>query len=180
MQCAIIVAKKERNAVTAFYSEEFMLKISRKVSVNISMGLTVVFLIGIAICAFVMPDVADLFGELAKMYSFRGAVSVLEVKTVLCVGYAIIALAALADIMMFFLLCRVRAGLVFTEKSVSLIRGVSWIAIICGILFAAVGYMFYVTYVVAVAMLFLGLCVRVVKNVVEEATEIKSENDLTV
>ena len=42
------------------------------------------------------------------------------------------------------------------------------------------GYMFYVVFAVAAAMLFLGLCVRVVKNVVEEATEIKSENDLTV
>jgi hypothetical protein len=33
---------------------------------------------------------------------------------------------------------------------------------------------------VAFAGIFLGLCVRVVKNVIEEATEIKAENDLTV
>lgn len=149
-------------------------------SVNISMILTAVFFFGIAICAFVMPDVADLFGQIAVSYSMRGTVAAAEVTAVLVIGYVIIALACIADIMMFFLLLRVRKGLVFTKTSVSLIRGVSWIAIVCGVLFAAIGYMFYVTYVVAVAMLFLGLCVRVVKNVVEEATEIKSENDLTV
>ena len=99
---------------------------------------------------------------------------------VLVVGYIVIGFACAADVMMFFLLLRVKKGLVFTKESVSLIRGVSWAAVACGVLFASVGYMFYVVFAVAAAMLFLGLCVRVVKNVVEEATEIKSENDLTV
>ena len=52
-----------------------MLKISRKMSVNISMVLTVIFFFGIAICAFVMPDIADLFGQIADSYSLRGEVS---------------------------------------------------------------------------------------------------------
>ena len=157
-----------------------MLKISRKMSVNISMVLTVIFFFGIAICAFVMPDIADLFGQIADSYSLRGEVSPAEVTAVLVVGYIVIGFACAADVMMFFLLLRVKKGLVFTKESVSLSRGVSWAAVACGVLFASVGYMFYVVFAVAAAMLFLGLCVRVVKNVVEEATEIKSENDLTV
>ena len=157
-----------------------MLKISRKMSVNISMVLTVILFFGIAICAFVMPDIADLFGQIADSYSLRGEVSPAEVTAVLVVGYIVIRFACAADVMMFFLLLRVKKGLVFTKESVSLIRGVSWAAVACGVLFASVGYMFYVVFAVAAAMLFLGLCVRVVKNVVEEATEIKSENDLTV
>ena len=47
-------------------------------------------------------------------------------------------------------------------------------------IFALLGYIFYIAYVIAVAVLFLGLCLRVVKNVIEEATELKNENDLTV
>ena len=96
------------------------------------------------------------------------------------VGYLIVLSVGVADIMMCFLLFRVLRGLVFTKTSVSLIRGVSWLAIVCGILFALLGRVFFIAYVVAVAILFLGLCIRVVKNVVEEATEIKNENDLTV
>jgi hypothetical protein len=36
------------------------------------------------------------------------------------------------------------------------------------------------SYAIAFAALLLGLCLRVVKNVIEEATEIKRENDFTV
>ena len=127
-----------------------------------------------------VADIADLFGQIADSYSLRGEVSPAEVTAVLVVGYIVIGFACAADVMMFFLLMRVKKGLVFTKESVSLIRGVSWAAVACGVLFASVGYMFYVVFAVAAAMLFLGLCVRVVKNVVEEATEFISENDLTV
>ena len=95
-----------------------MLKISRKMSVNISMVLTVIFFFGIAICAFVMPDIADLFGQIADSYSLRGEVSPAEVTAVLVVGYIVIGFACAADVMMFFLLLRVKKGLVFTKESV--------------------------------------------------------------
>ena len=76
-----------------------MLKISRKMSVNISMVLTVIFFFGIAICAFVMPDIADLFGQIADSYSLRGEVSPAEVTAVLVVGYIVIGFACAADVM---------------------------------------------------------------------------------
>lgn len=70
--------------------------------------------------------------------------------------------------------------LVFTALSVSYIRVISWCAIICGLLFVALGRYFSIALVVAAAGIFAGLCVLVVKNVIEEAVEIKAENDLTV
>lgn len=71
-------------------------------------------------------------------------------------------------------------GLVFTEISVSIIRFVSWCCLILAaiILFAQV---FHPTaFIFALAVAFLGICLRVVKNVIEAATAIKNENDLTV
>ena len=101
--------------------------------------------------------------------------------------YLMLALALTADGLLFALLMRIRKGAVFTAMTVALIRGVSW----CCILFAAVtfimGWTFspillggYVFTGVAMIALLAGLCLRVVKKVIEEATAIKSENDLTV
>lgn len=157
-----------------------MLKISRKASVGISIGLTVAFFFAIIVCAVIMPRISGLFVDAVNSFSGDEPVGNGGKLFVMIDGYLLIALACAADILMFVLLLRVRNGLVFTKTSVGLIRGVSWLAIGCGILFALLGHIFFIAYVVAVAVLFLGLCVRVVKNVVEEATEIKSENDLTV
>lgn len=68
----------------------------------------------------------------------------------------------------------------FTPASVALIRGVSWCCFLLCLVFGVLGKYFLLAYVVALAAVFLGLCLRVVKNVIEEATEIKMENDLTV
>lgn len=157
-----------------------MLKISRKASVYISITLTVIFFLALIACAVIMPKISGLFVDAVNGFSKGETIGENGKIFVMTVGYLIVLSVGVADIMMFFLLFRVLRGLVFTKTSVSLIRGVSWAAVACGVLFASVGYMFYVVFAVAAAMLFLGLCVRVVKNVVEEATEIKSENDLTV
>ena len=177
---AIIVAKKEKNVYMRFRSEVLMLKISRKASVYISITLTVIFFLALIACAVIMPKISGLFVDAVNGFSKGETIGENGKIFVMTVGYLIVLSVGVADIMMFFLLFRVLRGLVFTKTSVSLIRGVSWLAIVCGILFALLGRVFFISYVVAVAILFLGLCIRVVKNVVEEATEIKNENDLTV
>jgi hypothetical protein len=48
------------------------------------------------------------------------------------------------------------------------------------VLFALLGWYFRLALAVGFVAVFVGLCLRVVKNVIEEATLIKSENDLTV
>ena len=95
-------------------------------------------------------------------------------------AYIILALALAANTLLFTLLLQVKGENVFSAKSVSLIRGISWCSIGVGVVFALLTYYFTLSSVIAFAALFLGLCVRVVKNVIERATEIKDENDLTV
>ena len=78
------------------------------------------------------------------------------------------------------ILRRVRSELVFTQKTVSLIRYLSWGCMFIAVACLAVVYYFHMAYILTLAAGFLGLCLRVVKNVLETATEIKNENDLTV
>ena len=144
-----------------------MTKISSKASTILSLILSVVFFIAIIFGAIIMPRFVQLVMGSAE-------------PRVLILGYLVLLTALVADILMFFLLLRVKNELVFTSKSVSIIRAVSYCAFVIGVLFIALGYFFKIAFVVSVAAIFLGLCLRVVKNVIEKACEIKEENDLTV
>lgn len=153
-----------------------MFKIPHKISVFLSLVLTVVLMLAVIGGCFLVPGVVDRFIDLRYPDGQMNA----EKPIVMLISYGVLAVVALADVMLFLLLCRVRRGLVFTALSVSYIRMISWCAIACGLLFVALGRYFSIAFVVAAAGIFAGLCVLVVKNVIEEAVEIKAENDLTV
>ncbi len=157
-----------------------MLKIPKKASLIISIILSVIFLAGCIVGFFVMPYLIKNFLITRSLIADRALMSDFETFFVHALGYFILILAVEADIMLLFLLVRVKNNLIFSAISVSLIRWVSWCCIIIGILFGFMGLYFQLALAVCFAAIFLGICLRVVKNVLEEATLIKSENDLTV
>ena len=157
-----------------------MLKIPSKLSVGISITLSVIFFLACIVGAFIMPSLTDLLINTYDNIGNRADISNSGRVFVLALAYAVLAVVSLADSLLFFLLCRVHKGQVFTADSVALIRGVSWCCFLLGAVFGTLGIYFQLSLIVAFAAVFLGICLRVVKNVIEEATEIKSENDLTV
>ncbi|MBQ6541985.1 MAG: DUF2975 domain-containing protein [Lachnospiraceae bacterium] len=78
------------------------------------------------------------------------------------------------------LIRNIRKGIVFTEQNVSLLRAVSLLCLGVGILTFAGGFFYQPLFFVTLAALFLTLVVRVVKNVMHKAVEMKDELDLTV
>ena len=95
-------------------------------------------------------------------------------------AYCIVLTMLLADVLVFRLLLLVRKAEVFTDRAVSLIRGVSWCCLSLCIPFGCLGIYFQLAWIVCLLAVFLGICLRVCKNAFEEATRIKQENDLTV
>ena len=152
-----------------------MLRISKNASVTISLILTGVFFAVLIICLFIMPGFVRLILP-ASSHTIKTGDAVL----ITAVGYCVLVLAMLADYLLFRLLLVVRAGRVFTSRSVALIRGVSWCAITISLLFLLAARYYLISLALAFTAVLLGLCLRVVKNVVEEAAAIKAENDLTV
>jgi len=88
--------------------------------------------------------------------------------------------AAVLLFCLYRLLHRIEIEQVFITVNVECLRRVSWScfagAIIC---FVSVSYYFPWIFV-AVAAAFMGLIVRVVKNIVAQAVELKNESDFTV
>lgn len=152
-----------------------MLRISKNASVTVSIVLTALFCAVLLASAFILPDFVQLIASAAlRPLGLRDGIAILVS------GYLILLFALLAAVMLIRLLLLVRSGSVFTAKAVSLIRGVSWCAFVIGLVFLIMSWYYLVALVLAFTAVLLGLCLRVVKNVIEEATAIKFENDLTV
>ena len=157
-----------------------MLKVPSKISVMLSTALSVVLFLVCVAGAFLLPTLCDMLINARDSISVRDDLVEGDRVTVLIIAYVILGILIFADILMFILLKNVRKSQVFTKGTVSLIRGVSWCCIALCAAFAALGYYFYLSFVVSFLAIFLGLCLRVVKNCFEEANELKAENDLTV
>ena len=159
-----------------------MWKIDRRTSVTLSFVLAWLFLGGLIAGAGLLPWLMVLFEELG----YWGDSPVDRIVT-LCLLYAVLAVAFVAIVVLLLLLKRVRAGEVFCGASVGYLRLLSWAcfgeALLFGVLTALRSLSplgLAASGILCVAALFLGLLLRVVKNVIEEATHIKAENDFTI
>ena len=157
-----------------------MLKISKQLSTTLSLALAVFFFVCCVAGLFILPALTEMLINLPSNIGNRGDITPLGRTLSLVSAYCIVLDMMLADALLFSLLLRVRKGEVFTDRSVSLIRGVSWCSLGLCIPFGFLGIYFQLSWIVCLLAVFLGLCLRVCKNAFEEATQIKQENDLTV
>lgn len=157
-----------------------MLKIPTKHSINLSIAISALFFVLCIAGAFILPTLVPMLIDTPDNIGTRADISDSGRTLVMVTSYLILADMLAANCFLFSLLQRVKKGLVFTEKSVFLIRSVSWCCYIICLLFIVLGIYFQLAFVVSFLAFFLGLCLRVTKNVIDEATQIKNENDLTV
>ncbi len=85
-----------------------------------------------------------------------------------------------ASVCLHRLLRNLRRERVFEQENVTLLRAISWLCIAVGVVTLVSGFYYTSFFLVAAAAAFCGLIVRVVKNVFEQAIEIKTENDYTI
>ena len=115
----------------------------------------------------------DLIGDRSQM-------TTAERYTVLGITYAMVAVAAVAILLLMRLLRVVSHGKVFSAETTKLIDMVSLCCFGEGLLFAVTGIWFQLSFGVTMAVCFIGLCLRIVGNVINEACRMKAENDLTI
>lgn len=160
-----------------------MFKISKKASVMISLLLSAAFIVIFFVLMCILPwftKEAPVLAELRGYFAEKEILSVSGEVFFLVWAYILLACALVCCVAIFFMLLHIRKGNIFSEKTVSFIRFISWDCIFIALVFATAQYFHPLVFIVALAVAFLGLCLRVVKNVIEEAITIKDENDLTV
>lgn len=152
----------------------------KNISTFFSIAIAIVLMIICIGGLFVLPELTDKLIDTRDVIGNRNDVGAAGRSFIHVLAYAMLLLIMVADAFLFLLLRRVRAGLVFTAKSVVCVRGVSWCCILMCLVTCLLGIYFQLSFFIAFGLLFLGVCLRIVKSTIEEATEIKSENDLTV
>jgi hypothetical protein len=153
---------------------------STRISIVISMVMTALLFCALIFITVWLPEVVTSFINVHDNLGTRGDITPLHRSLVLVDAYVMLAVAYLAVSFLFLLLLTVWRGRVFSERATRLVSAVSLCCFAEGILFAALTYYFQLALCAAIAVCFIGLCLRVVKNVLEEATRIKSENDFTI
>lgn len=78
------------------------------------------------------------------------------------------------------LLSSAAAADVFTDANVARLRAISWCLAAAALVYAGGGFFDWYLFVLAVCAAFAALIVRVLKNVLAEAVELKRENDFTI
>ena len=147
------------------------------ISVIISLVLAIITMAFIIVMAVFIPSLVDFYVDVTGKAEQFSALEITQIKIIL---YVILLPAIIADASLLFLLKLVAKEKVFTSVSVYLLRLISLCCFAEVIIFGALAIFFLLALVVSFAALFLGIVLRVVKNVIEEATAIKLENDYTV
>ena len=142
-------------------------------SIRLSVFFTRFFLVLLAAGLFLAPQVVGWFIESAggrPVYTVR-----ICAAFYCCAGPAAVLLLSLNR-----LLAGISLGEVFTAGNIALLRRCSWccmiVAAICLLFPAALFYCL----LVAAAAAFIGLILRVIKNVFQQALALKEENDYTI
>lgn len=88
--------------------------------------------------------------------------------------------AAFLLISLFCILSRIEKGKVFIKRNVSSLRHISWCCFAGAVVCAASSFYYISWIMVAVAAAFMGLIVRVVKNVFSQAVSLQDDADFTI
>ena len=142
---------------------------------SVSLSLVVTYLAGaclLAMMIFLPRLLRVLFGDSLPSVYLQFYLNLLFYA---CCPAGITAIASLL-----LLLHNIRKGDVFTRRNVKLLRLLSWCFVFVALVSVYATYIYYPCALILVASAFLAVILRVVKNVMEQATIMREEQELTI
>jgi len=148
------------------------MKKQHNAALKVSIGFTAVFALALAALTFTGPWTMKWLCEITNNQLIE--------KFIIGITYLAVPAGWGAIVILFKLLFNINKGIVFAQTNVKMLTVLSWLCLYVGFLsgFATRWYIPFI--IVSVSAMFIGLIVRVVRNIISEAIEIKDENDLTV
>ena len=147
---------------------------------SLVLSLIVCFIVAgaLLVSLFVMPSIAVIY--FGGWRGFSKDIVAKVISTVLTCYYPSAVLGLLAIASLIKLLFNIKADKPFIGENVLHLRVISWCCFLVAIICIMGAYVYYSLSFIAVAAMFVGLVLRVVKNVLQAAVELKYENDLTI
>lgn len=155
-----------------------MITTKKSVSVSIFVCITVAVILGILV--FLGPKVFEFYMTAYRGFVPDGEALKMLKKTFAFCFYPSAFFSSIILYSLLSLLFNIKKGDTFTRINVLLLKTVSWCCFIIAVI-TLIGGFFYMPFMfVAAAGGFLGMFLRVLKNVMQSAVEIAEENELTI
>ena len=154
--------------------------LSNRKSAIVSFVLALALIPALLFLLWYLPSLVNALIDTHDNIGNRELMKAWERTGVLVAAYAMLATAFVALGFMLSLLRTVLQNQVFSQTALRVLDCLTVCCIVEGILLCYVGIYFQVALCLAIAALYLGVSLRVIKNVIAEAMRYKEENDLTV
>lgn len=145
---------------------------SKSKSLKLSIAFTTFFAILLAFLTLTAPWSVEIICEYfhrARLTNFLIVVTYLAVPA----GWG-------AILLLYKILFNVNKKIIFVKENVKYLQILSWLCFYVGVLSAFSTVKFIAFAIVSLSALFIGLIVRVVRNIIHKAIQIKEENELTI
>ena len=143
-------------------------------SLTLSKVCVIMFMALLLVCAVLAPRLVDWLIYMSILARSAGKVLFLATIYIGCIP------AAALLVCLYRLLQRIGQGDVFIKKNAGYLRFISWCCF-CGTLICAASSLYYLPWLaIAIAAAFMGLIVRVVKNVIAKAISLQDDADYTI
>lgn len=154
--------------------------IKRKTSAYISLVICCFFAAVLAVWLFTFPAFFNWFYIIYHNISAESAAAHIAVRTVVPAFYVCAPFAGLALYLLIRLLLNIIKDNTFIMKNVKYLRYVSWCCYAVCLITLLSGIRYMPLVIIAAATGVVGTLLRVVKNLMQSAVELKEENELTI
>lgn len=154
--------------------------LSNRASSIVSLSLAVALFPALIFLSVRLPHFVTVLLNVHEAIGNDGVLQTWERTAVLVDAYAMLAVAFAAIALLIILLRSTLSEKVFSEIALRTLNGLSACCFLEGILLIYIAVYFPAVLCLTLAAFFLGVCLRVVRNVIAEAMRYKEENDLTV
>ena len=157
-----------------------MILSTKSKSVMLTQILTIMLFVFLVAMLFFIPSVGKWYSSVAHATAIRPTDNKEAAIALSAVLYAAEIPALPAVISVWKLLSNITDERIFVQNNVKLLRILSYCCFAVTVIFIFFGIYTFVSLAIALAAAFMGLILRVLKNVFSKAVELREENDLTV
>lgn len=144
----------------------------RNVSMLASIIVTTMLLALVVVAVFMLPQIMQVYSIM------RGGIDVTSLMVALYISSIPGLICTLSLLKLLF---NIRKNEIFVKQNVTILQVLSYCCLFVGIEYIAICYSLYIAMIfVGFAAIFIGIILRVIKNVFDKAIEIREENDYTI
>lgn len=154
--------------------------LNRKISCHISLGICIFFSVLLVVWLFTFPAFFDWFYVTYHHLNALNPTVKAAIRTVVPTFYTCAPFAAIALFFLIRMLLNIMKDKTFVAQNVFGLRAVSWCCYAVTLATFIAGLKYMPLFIVAASSGIVGTLLRVVKNLMQSAMELKEENELTI